>query len=86
VAVSAALMVVWPSGSGFLGGGMYLLHRAKDGQRGHRCARSGADEASRDMFMIRPAIPSVVVDQHRAGGGYSSEPAGLALMQSRADA
>ncbi|HYP80413.1 MAG TPA: gamma-glutamyltransferase, partial [Steroidobacteraceae bacterium] len=32
VAVSAALMVVEPSGSGFLGGGMYLLHRARDGR------------------------------------------------------
>ncbi len=32
VAVSAALMVVEPSGSGFLGGGMFLLHRASDGR------------------------------------------------------
>src|SRR6187402_124787 len=32
VAVTAALMVVEPSGSGLLGGGMFLLHRASDGR------------------------------------------------------
>lgn len=52
VAVSAALAVVDPSGSGFGGGGFYLLHQAQDGHEIFVDAREVAPAAaSRDMFL-----------------------------------
>lgn len=52
VAVSAALAVVEPSGSGLGGGGYWLLHRAKDGFETMIDGREKAPySASKDMFI-----------------------------------
>lgn len=52
VAVSAALCVVEPRGSGLGGGGFYLLHRASDGHEVFVDAREVAPAAAtRDMFL-----------------------------------
>jgi gamma-glutamyltranspeptidase / glutathione hydrolase len=85
VAVSAALMVVEPSGSGFLGGGMYLLHRAKDGRNVVIDAREVAPlKATRDMFLDAAGNPVRGASTNTAlAAGIPGEPAGLALMQSR---
>jgi len=85
VAVSAALMVVEPSGSGFLGGGMYLLHRASDGRNVVIDAREVAPlRATRDMFLGPDGNPVRGLSTNTAlAAGVPGEPAGLALMQSR---
>jgi gamma-glutamyltranspeptidase / glutathione hydrolase len=85
VAVSAALMVVEPSGSGFLGGGMYLLHRASDGRNVVIDAREKAPlAATRDMFLDKDGNPVRGMSVNTAlAAGIPGEPAGLALMQSR---
>jgi gamma-glutamyltranspeptidase / glutathione hydrolase len=85
VAVSAALMVVEPSGSGFLGGGMYLLHRASDGRNVVIDAREKAPlAATRDMFLDKDGNPVRGLSTNTAlAAGIPGEPAGLALMQSR---
>jgi gamma-glutamyltranspeptidase / glutathione hydrolase len=85
VAVSAALMVVEPSGSGFLGGGMYLLHRARDGRNVVIDAREVAPlKATRDMFLGADGNPVRGLSTNTAlAAGIPGEPAGLALMQSR---
>jgi gamma-glutamyltranspeptidase/glutathione hydrolase len=85
VAISAALMVVEPSGSGFLGGGMYLLHRAKDGRNVVIDAREVApSKATRDMFLDKAGNPVRGASTNTAlGAGIPGEPAGLALMQAR---
>jgi gamma-glutamyltranspeptidase / glutathione hydrolase len=85
VAVSAALMVVEPSGSGFLGGGMYLLHRASDGRNIVIDARERAPlAATRDMFLDKDGNPVRGMSTNTAlAAGIPGEPAGLALMQSR---
>jgi gamma-glutamyltranspeptidase / glutathione hydrolase len=85
VAVSAALMVVEPSGSGFLGGGMYLLHRAKDGKNIVVDAREVAPlKATRDMFLDQDGNPVRGLSTNTAlAAGIPGEPAGLALLQSR---
>jgi len=52
VAVSAALAVVEPAGSGFGGGGFWLLHRASDGKQVMIDGREQAPQAaSRDMYL-----------------------------------
>lgn len=52
IAVSAALAVVEPTGSGLAGGGFFLLHVAKDGRDVMIDARERAPAAaSRDMFL-----------------------------------
>ena len=52
VAVSAALAVVEPKGSGLGGGGFYLLHRAGDGKQVFLDAREVAPSAAtRDMYL-----------------------------------
>ena len=85
VAVSAALMVVEPSGSGLLGGGMFLLHRARDGRNIVIDAREVAPRAaSRDMFLDKDGNPVRGMSTNTAlAAGIPGEPAGLALMQSR---
>jgi len=85
VAVSAALMVVEPSGSGFLGGGMYLLHRARDGRNVVIDAREVAPAAAtRDMFLDASGNPVRGLSTNSAlAAGIPGEPAGLALLQSR---
>lgn len=85
VAVSAALMVVEPSGSGFLGGGMYLLHVAEDGRNVLIDARETAPAAAtRDMFLDEDGNPVRGMSTNTAlAAGIPGEPAGLALLQSR---
>jgi len=85
VAVSAALMVVEPSGSGLLGGGMYLLHRASDGRNVVIDAREEAPgKSTRDMFLDAAGNPVAGRSTNTAlAAGVPGEPAGLALMQSR---
>ena len=85
VAVSAALMVVEPSGSGFLGGGMFLLHRVSDGRNVVIDAREVAPlKATRDMFLDADGNPVRGLSTNTAlAAGVPGEPAGLALMQSR---
>ena len=85
VAVSAALMVVEPSGSGFLGGGMYLLHRARDGRNVVIDAREVAPmKATRDMFLGADGNPVRGLSTNTVlAAGIPGEPAGLALLQSR---
>jgi len=85
VAVTAALMVVEPSGSGLLGGGMFLLHRARDGRNVVIDAREVAPmKATRDMFLDAAGNPVRGASTNTAlAAGIPGEPAGLALMQSR---
>jgi gamma-glutamyltranspeptidase/glutathione hydrolase len=85
VAVSAALMVVEPSGSGLLGGGMFLLHRASDGRNVVIDAREVAPKkATRDMFLDAAGNPVRGASTNTAlAAGIPGEPAGLALLQSR---
>lgn len=85
VAVSAALMVVEPSGSGLLGGGMFLLHRASDGRNVVIDAREVAPKAAtRDMYLDKDGNPVRGLSTNTAlAAGIPGEPAGLALMQSR---
>jgi gamma-glutamyltranspeptidase/glutathione hydrolase len=85
VAVSAALMVVEPSGSGLLGGGMYLLHRASDGRNVVIDAREVAPKAAtRDMFLDKDGNPVRGLSTNTAlAAGIPGEPAGMALLQSR---
>lgn len=60
VAVSAALAVVEPSGSGLGGGGYWLLHRARDGFETMLDGREKAPFAARkDMFPDRPGNSSL---------------------------
>lgn len=85
VAVSAALMVVEPSGSGLLGGGMFLLHRARDGKNVVIDAREVAPgKSTRDMFLGPDGNPVRGLSTNTAlAAGIPGEPAGLALLQSR---
>lgn len=58
VAVSAALAVVEPSGSGLGGGGFWLLHRESDGQQLMIDGRETAPQAShRDMYLDKAGNP-----------------------------
>jgi gamma-glutamyltranspeptidase / glutathione hydrolase len=58
VAVSAALAVVEPSGSGLGGGGFYLIHRQSDGMETVLDARERAPAAaSRDMYLDKNGTP-----------------------------
>jgi gamma-glutamyltranspeptidase/glutathione hydrolase len=58
VAVSAALAVVEPSGSGLGGGGFWLLHRESDGQQLMVDGRETAPQAShRDMYLDKAGKP-----------------------------
>ena len=85
VAVSAALAVVEPSGSGISGGGLYLLHRASDGRNLIIDAREKAPlAATRDMFLDKDGNPVRGASTNTAlAAGVSGEPAGLGLLQSR---
>jgi gamma-glutamyltranspeptidase/glutathione hydrolase len=65
VAVSAALAVVEPSGSGLGGGGFWLLHRANDGFETMIDGREKAPLAAhRDMFLDKngEVVPRLSVD------------------------
>lgn len=85
VAVSAALAVVEPTGSGLTGGGIYLLHRQSDGVEVALDAREIAPAtATRDMYLDAQGnpVPGLSTDSALAAG-IPGEPAGLALLAAR---
>lgn len=79
VAVTAALAVVEPFGSGLGGGGFYLLHRAEDGYQTFVDARERAPSAAtRDMYLDEAG--EVVPDRSLVGplsAGIPGTPAAL---------
>jgi gamma-glutamyltranspeptidase/glutathione hydrolase len=82
VAVSAALAVVEPYGSGVTGGGFYLLHRAADGRQVVVDAREMAPgAATRDMYLDRDGnvVEGASTDTALAGG-IPGEPAAWAHL------
>jgi gamma-glutamyltranspeptidase/glutathione hydrolase len=85
VAVSAALAVVEPSGSGISGGGLFLLHSAADGRNVIVDAREVAPlAATRDMYLDKDGNPIKGASTNTAlAAGVSGEPAGLGVLQSR---
>ena len=82
VAVSAALAVVEPTGSGLTGGGIYLLHRKSDGFEIAIDAREFAPAAAtRDMYLDAQGNPVAGLSTDSAlAAGIPGEPAGLALL------
>jgi gamma-glutamyltranspeptidase/glutathione hydrolase len=82
VAVSAALAVVEPNGSGMGGGGFYLLHRASDGRQVMVDAREVAPAAAtRDMFLDAAGNPvEGLSTRHAKAAGIPGEPAGWAHL------
>jgi gamma-glutamyltranspeptidase/glutathione hydrolase len=78
VAVSAALAVVEPNGSGMGGGGFYLLHRASDGRQVVVDAREVAPAAAtRDMYLDATGNPvEGLSTRHAKAAGIPGEPAG----------
>jgi gamma-glutamyltranspeptidase/glutathione hydrolase len=82
IAISAALAVVEPSGSGLTGGGIYLLHLARDGRDIAIDARERAPAAAtRDMFLDAAGepVPGLSVSSALAAG-IPGEPAGMAWL------
>ena len=82
VAVTAALAVVEPNGSGLTGGGFYLLHRGSDGiDRAIDARERAPGAASRDMFLDAHGEPvaNLSTDSARAAG-IPGEPAGMAWL------
>ncbi|HTP39361.1 MAG TPA: gamma-glutamyltransferase [Steroidobacteraceae bacterium] len=85
VAISAALAVVEPTGSGLTGGGIYLLHRQSDGFEVAIDAREKAPgAATRDMYLDASGNPVPGLSTQSAlAAGIPGEPAGLALLAAR---
>jgi gamma-glutamyltranspeptidase/glutathione hydrolase len=80
VAVSAALAVVEPSGSGLGGGGYWLLHRASDGFETMIDGREKAPYAARPgMFQNRPGAST----DGALAAAIPGLPAGLAYLAER---
>jgi len=82
VAVSAALAVVEPSGSGLGGGGFWLLHRASDGRQIMLDGRERAPLAAhRDLYLDAKGevIPGASIEGALAAG-IPGEPAALAHL------
>jgi gamma-glutamyltranspeptidase/glutathione hydrolase len=85
VAISAALAVVEPTSSGLSGGGIYLLHRQRDGLEVAIDAREFAPAAAtRDMYLDSQGnpVPGLSTDSALAAG-IPGEPAGMALLAAR---
>jgi gamma-glutamyltranspeptidase/glutathione hydrolase len=85
VAVSAALAVVEPSGSGLGGGGFWLLHRANDGFETMLDGREKAPLAAhRDMFLDKDGkvVPRLSVDGALAAA-IPGMPAALAHLSEK---
>jgi len=82
IAVTAALAVVEPNGSGLTGGGFYLLHRGSDGLDKVIDARERAPAAAtRDMFLDASGEPVPNLSTESAlAAGIPGEPAGLAWL------
>ena len=85
VAVSAALAVVEPFGSGIGGGGFFLLHRAEDGHQVMVDARETAPgEATRDMYLDDDGQPIPRLSQDGAlAAGIPGLPAALVHISER---
>jgi gamma-glutamyltranspeptidase/glutathione hydrolase len=85
VAVSAALSVVEPRGSGMGGGGFYLLHRASDGKDIFVDAREVAPAAAtRDMFLGEDGKPVPGRSTETAlAAGVPGEPAAWAHLAAK---
>jgi len=82
IAVSAALAVVEPYGSGIGGGGFWLLHRASDGRQVMIDGRERAPlAAGRDMYLDEAGnpVPDLSVDGPLAAA-IPGEPAALAHL------
>ncbi|MBV6416344.1 MAG: Glutathione hydrolase proenzyme [Steroidobacteraceae bacterium] len=79
VAVTAALAVVEPTGSGLTGGGFYLLHRASDARDVMIDAREKAPlAATRDMFLGPDGNPVPGMSLNTAlGAGIAGEAAAI---------
>ncbi len=85
VAVTAALGVVEPAGSGLGGGGFWLLHRAADGYQTMLDGREMAPGAAhRDMYLDEQGqvIPGLSIDGPLAAG-IPGTPAALSHLASR---
>ncbi|MGA3157159.1 MAG: gamma-glutamyltransferase [Steroidobacteraceae bacterium] len=82
VAVTAALAVAEPNGSGLTGGGFYLLHRGSDGVDKVIDARERAPgAATRDMFLDAHGEPVPDLSTESAlAAGIPGEPAGMAWL------
>jgi len=85
VAVSAALAVVEPSGSGLGGGGYWLLHRAKDGFETMLDGREKAPfAASQDMFLDKNGTVTPGLSQNGAlAAGIPGLPAALVHLSNK---
>lgn len=85
VAVSAALSVVEPRGSGMGGGGFYLLHRASDGKQIFVDAREVAPAAAtHDMFLDADGKPVPGRSTETAlAAGIPGEPAAFAHLAAK---
>ena len=82
---ASALAVVEPTGSGLTGGGIYLLHRQRDGFEVAIDAREFAPAAaSRDMYLDPQGnpVPGLSTDSALAAG-IPGEPAGMAMLAAR---
>ena len=79
VAVSAALAVVEPYSSGIGGGGLWLLHRAADGQNVMLDGREKAPAAAhRDMFLNEDGtVNRMLAISGPLSAGIPGEPAAL---------
>jgi gamma-glutamyltranspeptidase / glutathione hydrolase len=85
VAVSAALNVVEPRGSGMGGGGFYLLHRASDARQVFVDAREMAPAAATADMYLGPdgqPVPGRSTETP-LGAGIPGEPAGWAHVASK---
>lgn len=85
VAITAALAVVEPYGSGLGGGGFWLLHRAKDGRQTMLDGREVAPaSASKNMYLDKhgDVIKDASINGPRAAG-IPGVPAGLEHLAKR---
>lgn len=85
VAISAALAVVEPSGSGIGGGGFWLLHRASDGKQVFVDGREKAPLAATEFMYLDEqgnVIPKASLDGALAAG-IPGEPAALAHISEK---
>ncbi len=85
IAITAALAVVEPSGSGLGGGGFYLLHDAQSGRKLFLDAREVAPlAATRDMFLdVEGRVQQDKLRAHPLAAGIPGIPAALGHLDTR---